>query len=204
VVPTTPAPVPVVQAPAPAADPEVAEPKAGGKSNYSSFLVNGGYIVANVGGISRHLSDFGYLWGFDGGGWIALSKPLSLGIGVKIENEPSFKLWRYGVPFRLSVNSGYFSIYGIFTPGIARAEACHPDVDPYWEDCAKKRNGLDLQLGMGLMFLLGRGFILGFEPSFNHSYWYFDTGEYESIDVQDSAFTFRTWLGWKFGKGTID
>ena len=190
-VPTAPAPT-VQQTPAPATDPEVTDPKPPTRGKYSSFLANGGYIVANVGGVARHDSDFGYLWGFDGGGWFAIEKPLSLGIGFRFENQPGFELWRFGIPIRLSINSDYFSFYGVFTPSVARGEFCDP---VNYDGCSKKRLAPDVQLGMGFMLLAGRGFIVGFEPSFNHSYWKFSSGE-----IRDSAFTFRSWLGWKFGR----
>lgn len=203
-VPNAPTPAPVVVQPArPAADPEVTDPDAAVLRG-RTFRANGGYVLANAAGVALHAGEPWYMWGLEGGGWISMEKPLALGIGFKLENEPGFDLWRFGIPFRLSVGNHYVSAYALFTPSLARIDYICASPDEI--ECSKE-NGLDIQLGGGLMLLLGRGFLLGFEPSFNHGYWDVDVDDSfggTTISVQDTAFTFRTWMGWKFGKGTID
>lgn len=201
-VPTASAPAPIVVQPSgPATDPEVTDPDTAVVRG-RTFRANGGYVLVNGAGVARHVGEPWYLWGLEGGGWIAMEKPLALGIGFKLENEPGFDVWRFGVPFRLSVGGHYVSAYTVFTPSLARIGFVCADESA--ELGCSKELGLDIQFGGGLMFLLGRGFLLGFEPSFNRSYW--STEDYDGypVDILDITFTFRTWLGWKFGKGTID
>ena len=156
----------------------------------------GGYILVNVAGVTRYPDKPFYTWGIDGGGWFALGDTASIGAGVRFEHVAGEEL-RFGVPLRIAAGNDRVAGYGSFSAGLASFSGyCLLD-DMGELDCDNRLTGANIGFGLGLMVLVAKGFTMGFEPGMNHAYLK-EQGADAGFEIP--SFTFRTWIGWKFGK----